>query len=140
MRGAKWSIQTGIIGAIIPAVVFVCLGSLGGGLLYGLFVSLLILVTFSAIWGSTAGILTDRIWGRGSRPIAFLIGAIGTCSGLLTLYVMLMELRPWSRSDVTGRGWAILLGVTIIIAGILAQIVTVYILVGLRKLTGSQAR
>lgn len=134
MAEARWFIRVGITGAIVPAVLFFCLGSLGGGLLPGLLISLLLLTALSATWGATAGLLTFHIWRRRSRTMASLMGVIGTCSGLLALYILLIALRPWSHPSQVDSGSMILLGTTVVVAGILIQTLAVFILVGLRNL------
>ena len=94
-------------------------------------------IGMAAIWGLSAGLLTVWLWSQRLRFVAFAVGFWGyVCAYVTTLYLMNISYQrffPYSSFGKTQSQWPLIF--TALGAGILAQILVLCLLLGLRRLT-----
>lgn len=130
----KQFVQSGVAGVATSAVIALCISSLGlmspSDLLFGLIFS----VFLSAVWGTTAGLLTYYVWRRNSPVISYLLGAGGFFIGFLGFSSFVSASNLQERLHLSLVAWGFVFVINLLIVGILVQLLLLLLLVALRQL------
>lgn len=130
----------GTCGAFTPAIVTLCIASLGGGLLWAYLMALVLFVSLSVLWGTTAGHIAIRTRVRHSYVVAYLLGLLGCVVGQFSGFYTSQQFPPYKIMAFHPAGWFALLIVITAASGVLAQMLVLFCLSILRRFWRQWAR
>lgn len=131
----KKLLYSGIFGAVTPAIVTLCVASLGGGLLSGYLVALLIFISLSALWGTIARYCAILLGRKHSYIAAYLFGLVGSVVGQFTGFYSIQRINNRELEGFSPAvGFALFLAITAA-SGIVAQVLVLLCLTVIHRLT-----